>query len=183
MAVVPDDSVLVEGTLTGDISCFGALVERHASAVRAVALSCVRSPDDASDVCQETFLRAQCGLAQLKDAGHFRSWVLAIARHVALDLVRARARWTDDVEAAGRIISASPSPEDWTLAADLTASVRRQLLAMTERDATLIAMVVDLGFGPSEVAEALGLTAGSAKVAVHRARRRLRHQMEASLIA
>ena len=181
MAAAPEDSVLVEGALSGDIGCFAALVQRYAPAVRAVAISCVHSHDDASDICQETFLRAQCGLAQLKDVGHFRSWLLAIARHVALDVVRARSRLSDDVEAAQTLVSASPSPEEWAVAAELTASVRRHLQSMTERDAALIAMVVDLGFGPSEVAEALDMTSGSAKVAVHRARRRLRHQMEAAI--
>jgi len=39
--------------------------------------------------------------------------------------------------------------------------------------------VTQLGLGPEEVATALGITAGNAKVILHRTRRRLRTALEA----
>jgi len=41
-----------------------------------------------------------------------------------------------------------------------------------------VSMVVHLGFGPDEVAAALGISRGNVKVVLHRARRRLRAALE-----
>jgi DNA-directed RNA polymerase specialized sigma24 family protein len=45
---------------------------------------------------------------------------------------------------------------------------------LSARDAAAISMVVHLGFGPNEVAAALDISYGNAKVVLHRARQRLR---------
>ena len=48
---------------------------------------------------------------------------------------------------------------------------------LSVRDATAITLASEFGFGPSEIAEALGVSPNTAKVVLHRARRRLRDQV------
>jgi hypothetical protein len=48
---------------------------------------------------------------------------------------------------------------------------------LAPRDATLLAMVCNLGFTPTDVAGALGMSQTAAKVAIHRARQRLKNAM------
>ena len=51
-----------------------------------------------------------------------------------------------------------------------------------QRDAAAVTMVTQLGFTPAQVADALGVTQGAAKVIVHRARRRLRNALALQLM-
>lgn len=60
---------------------------------------------------------------------------------------------------------------------ELAQQVQGCVTGLSQRDATAVAMVTHLGFTPEQVAGALGLTPGAAKVVVHRARRRLRHAL------
>ena len=172
MSEAPGHRALVEGALRGDGRCFVALIERHAGAVRNLAWSYVRNTHDASDICQETFVRAHLALASLNDPERFRSWLLAIARHAAIDCLRSRSSVGEPIDPE-RAIDTRPAPEESAIASDLAARVRAALQQLSTRDAAVIAMVAELGFTPAEVAQALGTTTGAAKVAVHRARRRL----------
>ena len=64
-------------------------------AVRAVAAAVLRlrqEDPDVQDCTSETFRRAMEGRSRLRDGEPMRPWVLGIARHVALDMLRARKR-------------------------------------------------------------------------------------------
>ena len=54
--------------------------------------------------------------------------------------------------------------------------------SLSSRDAAAVTMVTHLDFTPSQVADALGVTPGAAKVIVHRARRRLRNALALELM-
>jgi RNA polymerase sigma-70 factor (ECF subfamily) len=154
------------------------LYRTHVGAVRAVAASHIRDREAVADVVQETFLRVLRNLSSLQDASRFRPWLLSIARHLATDHLRGRARLTSlEGSAAQDLPDRSPSPGSLAELRELTEQVRGCVAGLSRRDATAIALVTQLGFTPEQVARALGLTPGAAKVVVHRARRRLRHAL------
>jgi RNA polymerase sigma-70 factor (ECF subfamily) len=180
-----DERALVERVRSGDMTAFEALYLRHYAAVRRVAGAVVRDSDQIADVAQETFTRALDRLATLRDESRFRPWLLSIARHVATDHVRARSKAArgPDEDAALEVATAEPGPEELAELADLSRLVQHGMAELSERDATVVALVAHFGFTTSEVAAALGLSPGAAKVAVHRARRRLRDALVAQLTA
>ncbi|MEZ5251489.1 MAG: sigma-70 family RNA polymerase sigma factor, partial [Ilumatobacteraceae bacterium] len=59
----------------------------------------------------------------------------------------------------------------------LAAAVQAGIANLSPRDAAAISMVVHMGFGPAEVAAALDISYGNAKVVLHRARQRLREAL------
>jgi RNA polymerase sigma-70 factor (ECF subfamily) len=131
-----------------------------------------------ADVVQDTFVRVLRSLPNLQDPTRFRPWVLSIARHLVTDHLRARSRLTvlEDSEAQD-LPDRGPSPSSLAELRELTTQVQGCVAGLSRRDATAIALVTQLGFTPEQVAGALGLTPGAAKVLVHRARRRLRHAL------
>ena len=163
---------------SGDTSAFSELYRAHAGAVRAVAASQISDREAVADVVQDTFVRALRGLSSLNDPARFRPWLLSIARNLATDHLRARGRVVllDD-----EILEATPDtgrgPGSLTELRELAEQVQGCVTGLSRRDATAVAMVTHLGFTPEQVAAALGLTPGAAKVVVHRARRRLRHAL------
>ena len=80
------------------------------------------------------------------------------------------------------LASSGPGPESLAELRELADQVQGCVAGLSKRGATAVAMVTHLGFTPAQVADALGVTPGAAKVIVHRARRRLRHALTLQLM-
>jgi len=162
------DAELVGAALRGDADAFTLLFHRHAGAVRTAARCLVRDQHRVHDVCQETFLRAYTRLSTLREPARFRPWLLQTARHVAIDEQRRRARTRTE-----------PLDEEVATRADESVAIVeldelvRGLTKLSPRDASALRLA-GRGAAPAQIAAALGVTPGAAKVLVHRARRRLR---------
>jgi RNA polymerase sigma factor (sigma-70 family) len=162
----------------GHRDAFGALYRKYVMLVRRVVSSNLHDADAVADVVQDTFARALENLSSLRDPARFRPWLLAIARHVAVDRRRALAREGifDDDWAAG-VPSTTSGPEELAEVRELSRLVQVAMSELSARDAAAVAMVTYLGFAPSDLAPALGVSISAAKVIVHRARRRLRNAL------
>ena len=170
-----DEATLVRAAGDGDDAAFGELYRRHEGAVRRALSDHVHDIERRRELVQECFYRAYSRLHLLRDPARFRPWVLQIARNAAVDDLRSRSRARlepldddpiDDHDHDG--------PESTAELQVLAAAVRAGMAHLSPRDAAAISMVVHLGFGPAEVAAALDITYGNAKVVLHRARQRLR---------
>lgn len=85
----PGDDTLLASLATGDPQAFAQFYDRHAAAAYTVALGLLHDPHTAQDLVQETFLAIwQHGASFDQQRGQARTWVLAIVRHRALDLLR-----------------------------------------------------------------------------------------------
>jgi RNA polymerase sigma factor (sigma-70 family) len=151
------------------------------ASVQTVVNSYVRNREDAADLVQEVYLKALRALPGLDDTERVRPWLFAIARNVALDhhrRARRRPVAQDDEFPESAVADDDPTPEDLVELRELAVTVQTGVGRLAPLDATLIAMVTVLGFTPSDISTALGMSHTAAKVAVHRARRRLRLAME-----
>ena len=136
-----------------------------------------------ADIVQDTFARALQHLADLRDPGRFRPWLLSIARHASVDHLRTAKRVIAlEAEQAEALASRDASPDDVAELNELARRVQVGVTGLSRRDATAVALVTQLGFSPAQVADALGVTHGAAKVIVHRARRRLRRALVLELL-
>src|SRR5262245_13039449 len=98
------DEELVKRAQGGDRAALDRLIRRHQRAVFALCMRYVRDSDEAADLVQRSFVRAMGKLAELRDAGVFRSWILRIGAHLALNHIRDHARFVADdgeLEAGG----------------------------------------------------------------------------------
>jgi len=180
---------LVEQARQGDTRAFGALVDRHRSAVYRAALAALRSPADAEDVAQEAFVTAYRKLDGFRGDASFKTWLLAIAWRKALDRrgrlgrrVRLMVTAKDD-EPGGdpidRVAHAGPSQEDALLSAELVRHTRRLIgtLPAKLRDALLLAGTGECTY--DEAAAMIGAPVGTVKWRVSEARRVLKRKLAA----
>lgn len=180
--IAEGDAMLVGALRRGEAAAFEALYKRHAGAVATVAKDHVRDSDRVAEVVQETFARALESLPRLKNADRFRPWLLSIARHTAVDARRKDACLLPELlDTVDDLPTAGPSPQELAELAELVGVVRGALTGLSRRDATAIALVA-LGFGVADVAVALGIEHGAAKVALHRARRRLKARVLVNML-
>ncbi len=177
MEKVEDLGGLVRAAVAGDMRAFDALMRETSGSVRTIVIDGVPNRADVEDLVQEVFLRALRNLASLQDPERFRPWIYSIARNAVLDHRRAaRRRPTDSLEDTD-LPDVDVTTEDLIELRELAASVRVSVGRLAPLDATLLAMVSLMGFTPTDIAHALGMSQTAAKVAVHRARARLRQSM------
>ena len=82
------DSVLVERAVCGDGDSFTELCRRHYGAMVAIGHSILGDRHLAEDAAQQAFAKAALNLPRLRQADQFASWVAAISRNAARDLLR-----------------------------------------------------------------------------------------------
>jgi RNA polymerase sigma-70 factor, ECF subfamily len=83
---------LVEAAVGGDIESFGELCGRYYTVMVAVAYAVLSDHQLAEDAAQESFARALVRIKSLKNRAKFPSWLAAICRNVARDMVAAKSR-------------------------------------------------------------------------------------------
>ena len=173
------DEALVKRAQGGDRAALDRLVRRHQRALFALCLRYVRDADEAADLVQRSFVRAMGKLADLRDAGVFRSWILRIGAHLALNHIRDHARFvTDDGELeTGPSDERAPSASaalDRLEAAEEASVLRAAVneLPTKQRMTLELRIYEDLPF--RDIGAALGISEGAAKVNFHYAIRKLR---------
>lgn len=169
------DAELVGLAVGGDREAFRILFDRHSPRVAAACRSKLRSQPDVDDAVQEAFFRALANLDQLREPGQFGAWVRSIAVRACMDHHRAARRVivTDSDTHAERPDSA-PLPDEVVEGLERDETIRRLLLQLGERDRQALYMRHINEACVAEVAGSLGLTEGSTRVMLTRARERLR---------
>jgi len=177
-----DDSELVARLRNGSQTAATTLYRRHAPLVRFVVTDNVRDLDDIEDVVQEAFGRAFGRVDTLTNPECFRAWLLQIARRAAIDARRARCRRPEMSTIDHHVlVDDGPTPDLVVEVRELALRVGEGIADLSSRDRAVLTMVIELGFSLADVAEALDVGYGAAKVILHRARRRLRAVVAAAI--
>ena len=182
------DAELVDAAVNGDSDAYSLLFSRHAGAVRSAVRGHIGSDyDGIQDAVQETFTRALSRIGTLRDHDRFRPWLMQIARNAAIDARRMNVKTDHELldEAGDEGLAVAHGDLEPDLDAELrelAQVVRGAVAGLSPRDATALSMVMWLGFGPQDIGAALGITTGTAKVLLHRARRRLRDALVMQIV-
>jgi len=188
-AAVPSDLELVRRAQAGDMDAFGALIDRNRGAVFRAALAAVRSPDEADEVAQETFVTAFRKLGHFRGEAAFRTWLLAIAWRKAIDRRKGITRWlqrlapapyTDQGHASDgteHLAAGDRSQEDALISADLQSQVRKLIATLPRklRDPLLLAGSGEYSY--EQISTMLRIPVGTLKWRVSEARRVLKQKL------
>lgn len=166
-----EDDRLVERFRGGDRDAFDALVRRHQRTVFAIARRYVRDDAEAKDLTQRAFVRAFQGLAGLRGAGAFRTWLYRIVANLALNHLRdhARLRPTEGVDVAVEPVGAGRMA-----AAEEQARLRAAVDKLPPRQRLVLELRIYDELPFRDVAEVAGCSENAAKVNFHHAVKRLR---------
>lgn len=189
------DGELVQLAKAGNLDAFEALANRHEQRVYSVAMRMLRQEQDAEDVTQQTFLSALEHLDGFRGDASFSTWLLRIASHAALKVIRKRKGLEMvSLEAATEASDqhdSIPHPEfiaDWRQSPEALVhqnEIQRLLdeaLGQLDDKHRLVFLLRDVeGFSIRETAEALDLSEANTKVRLLRARLQLREQLTRKL--
>lgn len=183
MLVDDEDSVLAIRAAAGDHQAFATLYEHHAPAVRALVFAKIGNRAIAEDLLQDVFARAFFAIPDLRDPARVRPWLMAIARNACIEEFRRDRQVSVVADDELEQLDLAPTAEDTAELNELAALVRGCVANLSRRDATVLTLVVQLGLSGTELADALGISEGAARVTLHRARRRLAEALVASALA
>jgi RNA polymerase sigma-70 factor (ECF subfamily) len=189
-----NDADLVARARHGDAAAFGELVDRHRTAVYRAALAALRSHAEAEDAAQDAFLLAYRRLKSFRGEASFKTWLLTIAWHQAINRRRALSRiWRriadtsvarSDEEAAthdavlASIAATGLSPEAAAAHEQLRRSVHRAIggLSPKLRDALVLAQSGEYSY--EEIGSMLKVPVGTIKWRVSEARRLVKQRLQ-----
>ena len=169
---------LIERVLQGDTDAFEPLVLENQQRVYTVALRITGNEADAWDAAQEAFLRAYRSLKDFRGESRFSTWLYKLAGSAAIDLLRRRrdaqlVSLYDEEESIPEIPDERFSPETELEKKELRENVQRAL-SLLPADYRQILTLRELGgLSYEELAEELGLEAGTVKSRLSRARQKL----------
>ena len=185
------DTELVRRAKAGELDAFEALTNRYEQRVYGLAMRMLRQEQDAEDVTQQTFLSVLEHLESFRGEASFSTWVLRIASHAALKIIRKRKGLNtvslEEATEKSDELDSIPHPEfiaDWRQSPEHLVEqneVRRLLddaLTRLDEKHRLVFLLRDVeGLSVRETAEALDLSEGNVKVRLLRARLQLREDL------
>lgn len=167
---------LVHAAREGDKRAFDELVRRTYGDVYSLAMRLTGNEADASDVVQDTYVRAFRALRRFRGDAAFSTWLYRIASNCASTFLSRRSKQRCDSLAEIEVVDDDPGTDPTLLA---EASTLRQAIdkALDQLPQRLRAVVVlkdveDLSH--REIADRLGISESATKVRLHRARHALR---------
>lgn len=158
-----DDAGLVAACQAGRKAAFEVLVERHQRQVYQLCYRFAGNHEDASDLCQDVFLRAYRALGRFRGDAAVSTWLYRIAVNASLNRVAARTAPTVALDETAELAAPPADPADHLIAGQRAAQVRAAIAALPERQRATLILRVYHDRSHREIAGILGTTEGAAK--------------------
>nr|MBC8426700.1 sigma-70 family RNA polymerase sigma factor [bacterium] len=149
MTGTTDDQLMVRAA-DGDETALQLLVERWERPVFAFLVRMLGSPEEAEDLCQDTFMRMIGAAGTYRPDGKFRSWLFRIAGNLARSRLRRRKllRWLPLAGEHQETPAAGPDPLSELESGETRARVRAAVSHLPERqrEALILKQYHDLSY-------------------------------------
>jgi RNA polymerase sigma-70 factor (ECF subfamily) len=161
----------------GEPDGFRALVEEMERPLLYYVAKLIGNPDAAVDVLQQLWVQVFATIGRLREPAALRTWLYRIARGIALNRIRS--------EATRRRIEREAAESAWQEREeeirfddeDLSAlHAALDLLNERQREVLVLHFLEELSI--AEIAEVVGVPAGTVKSRIHHAKRELRGHLE-----
>ncbi|HEV7684414.1 MAG TPA: sigma-70 family RNA polymerase sigma factor [Pyrinomonadaceae bacterium] len=179
---------LIRRARAGDQEAFRLIFERYARPVLSFIHDLVGHRDLAEELAQETFVRAYKGLQNIKDETKLSSWLFGIGRNVAREALRSRQKenqsWVDSTLLNREVPDPTQiSPAQDLLDKEMNAAMRGALALLEDDWRTVFVLKIFQQCSYQEIADITGFSIGKIKTDLHRARLRVRREMQPFLEA
>ncbi len=181
-----DETSLIRAAQAGDRGAFDSLVRAYDQSVLRLAMNMLRSPEDARDIYQETFLRAYKNLHTFRFDCSFHTWIYRIATNLCLDQLRKRKvrkeeptvlTTTEGTMDRMDLVSeerADGDPQRHLYSGEIRKRVKETLSQLTPRERMVFELRHYDGLRLRKIGEVLGTTEEAAKNCLFRATQKMR---------
>jgi RNA polymerase sigma-70 factor (ECF subfamily) len=182
----PSDRDLIDRTLAGDEAAFAAIVERFQRRIYRVAFAIVRNEADADGIAQDTFVQAYTHLAKFEGRAELETWLTRIAINRSRDTLRRRrfvSLFTRSDDGEGREImlvepiDERPDAERQLMSRQLRVAIERAVERLSSQQKVIFRLRHYENLALEEIAEHLGLSAGTVRAHLFRAIHKVRKEL------
>lgn len=172
---IPSDNDLIEGSIQGDSRLQELLYKKYSGKMYGVCLRYAGNESDASDILQEGFIKVFKNLLKYRGEGSFEGWIRRIMVNTAIEHFRRKKNTFSITETQEK------SVEDVSLTA-MDNLALKDLLEIIDQLPEGYKMVFNMhvieGYPHKEIAEILGITEGTSKSQLARAKGVLKKMLE-----
>ena len=181
--------VRCQAGLRPDKLVFAELVRRYQSHVNRMLYHLAPDWQDRADLGQEVWIRVYRNVKRLNDPAKFRGWLSRITTNLFYDELRKRKRVRppisldaprrfDDEEISWEIPADDPGPEESLTTTEFYEKLQQAIADLPETFRTTIILREIEGMAYEEIAEITGVSLGTVKSRIARARQRLQIQLQ-----
>lgn len=176
------DEVLIAEVLRGNQAVYAELINRYQRYVYTIALRMVKNREDAEEIAQDCFVKVYQSLGSFQQQSKFSTWLYRIVFNTAMTFLRKNRLTTVCIDAEDTELQLSGTSSDL-----VSTKVERQssyyylnlaIAKLLPDDAAIITLFYQGEQSLEEISEALQIEPNTVKVKLHRARKRLKLQME-----
>jgi len=171
------DADLAERCLARDEDAVRELTRRYNQRLYRIARGILRSDLEAEDVVQDTYIRALAGLEGFRGQSALGTWLVRIAINEALGRLRKKKPEALDAPPAAPVVD----PETLMATAESRVMLERAIDDLPDAFRSVFVARMVEGLSIEETADLFGLRPETVKTRVHRARARLRANLETQL--
>ncbi|MFY9924157.1 MAG: sigma-70 family RNA polymerase sigma factor [Opitutaceae bacterium] len=185
------DQLLVDRFKNGDSAAFDEMVERYWDRIFSMVNQLLRNSQDAEEVTQDAFIRAHKGLVNFRGESAFSTWLYQIATNLARNRYwywwrRKRDKSVsfdapmgpdNDTTLAEMIPAEVETPDDITVTREFVTRIGKGMerLGAKHREILILRNIKNLSY--EEIAAILGISVGTVKSRIARARESLRSKL------
>lgn len=157
----------------------------HVDSLHGAAIRLTRNATDASDLVQETFMRAFAGFGQFQEGTNIRAWLHRILMNTYISAYRKRQREVktvsvdenEDFSLYDMLVDAGTTPEAELLDRLPDDEVKAALESLPEQFRITVLLADVEGFRYQEIADITGVEIGTVMSRLHRGRKALQRTL------
>jgi RNA polymerase sigma factor (sigma-70 family) len=176
------DLEIIENVLNGETKQYALLVKRHQRFVFTLALRFTRSREEAEEIAQDCFVKAYKALGAYKNTAKFSTWLYTITYTTAMTFLRKKRVNTLSIYDEQTYLQLENQTSNFNADVfekrDIYTYLNLAISRLAEDDATIVMLFYKGEQSLEEIGAILNMDANNIKVKLHRARQRLKIQLQ-----
>jgi RNA polymerase sigma factor (sigma-70 family) len=172
------DLELVNGILAGDTSLYEVLVKRHQRYVFSLAMRYTKNREEAEEIAQDCFVKVYKSLVTFKQTAKFSTWLYTIAYTTSMTYLRKNKLATNSLDDDQTAFNLASNDVDLLERKSSHRYLNEAIDQLSADDGAIITLFYKAEQSLEEVGQAMGMSANTVKVKLHRARARLREKLQ-----
>jgi len=175
------DQLYIDKVISGDLSAYTYLVDKHKDMAFSVALRIVRNYEDAEEIVQDAFVKAYQNMEAFRNKSKFSTWLYRIVFNAAISRTRKKSLESTDLDSF--VIDNYSTDEIKENINKLDSNEQIKLVnklidKLPPLEYTLINLYYKEECSIDEISEITGLTDSNVKVKLHRIRKKLYSELQ-----
>lgn len=181
------DWAIVQRVQAGNVGAFDQLVQKYREPIFSVIYNMTSNREDASDLTQETFIKAFQAIARFKGKSSFFTWIYRIAMNATMTFLKKRSRRryisyeniNEEMHSSDIVerLTAKNRSDKGAMVQELQEKLNDSLQKLSPKHRTVVVLHEIEGLSHAEIAEITQVSVGTVRSRLHYAKQQLQSHL------